>query len=218
MSNIIKIKTDKDIIDIDYDKALNSLYIKDLIFQNGDDYIVTFPDKYLEAVNYYVNFIEYDFCMWLEDYSKLKLYFEFESYIHDTNFFDSLIEYILSEWDNISFSIYDNFCEDIKRDIFIRFSLPLLPDKYITNVNFINSYLKYNENKSNYILTGRDIQFYTIYSRIIKDWWENSFVCHINILVVICQHNDNYEQFIYDLDNDEFLCKKNVKHWDDVYC
>jgi hypothetical protein len=73
-------------------KALNSELIKDLIVTYGEDYIIQFSSKYQDSIKEYVTWLNDDLSLLLCNEDKLQSCFEFESYIHDSNFFTFLIE------------------------------------------------------------------------------------------------------------------------------
>jgi len=140
---------------VNYDNAMGSQLVNDIVsIGTCSEHIIPFPSKYLTVADNYVNFLN---CKptYIRNRDKLQLcfgeahlWFEMESYFHDSNYFDHLIKRLLMNWSLFSPIVYDKLSVDIREEVLINLPLNFLTIAHLKNKRFMNQWLQLNQTKT----------------------------------------------------------------------
>ena len=230
--NYITISIRDETFKLNYSLSQSQL-INDLVTAYGSDHIIVLPIEYLNAFNYYVQFVNYDtnyFLYTMIDIKLLKLCFELECYLHDKEFFDAIIDWILFNWELVPFNTYDDYPPHIKTEVFMKFPLPTLPQLYTNSKTFVDTYLKHNTNEGIYICSDNHTIRYAIESEVVQTWYKDEHTITPDAVLLVdckCEHiptcndngvnNDHYIQFCYRCVDNSFVYMRRVQNWSQLY-
>jgi len=84
----ITINTGNELVKVGYEAAMNSKLIMVLIQTYGNEYIIQFSDKYQEAVEDYITWLNDEPVLLFCTRKQIKYCLEFEAYIDNSKFFE----------------------------------------------------------------------------------------------------------------------------------
>jgi len=164
MSVVIKIKDTLN--NVSHEKAVKCCLIQDMIATYGDKHVIEFPTVYNDAVAVYVNWLNDVKLQYMLNPDVFEQCWLFESYIHDSGFFDYLIRHLLDCWDELSPVIYKLQPQHIHREVFLHCPiLNVIPDIYITNIKFIKQWCNQHVGKKSVVYRRDKLYDYECFLR-----------------------------------------------------
>lgn len=151
MSVIFDINGEK--VQVPYETAINSEFIRNLSddFDTDDDIIIIIPNKYLNAIDNYIDFLN-GHEQPIYDKDKMKLYLDMYSYFVDEEYFKYLIRELFKHWDQMYKMIYNEIPTRHQWDIFLNLNFPreYVPHSLLNNETFLYEWLSKKRLPRNY--------------------------------------------------------------------
>jgi hypothetical protein len=133
-------------INVTYDELINSGLIKDLLNQYGQDYVFSFPDKYHDVVDIYINYVRAEPPV-ITDIDDIRKCLDISTYLDDPKFFVYLMQQILNNWNNLKVAVYEQTNPDIQREMYLHCPYEFVPETYMGKPTFSREWLEINKNR-----------------------------------------------------------------------
>ena len=150
MSNC-KIGVGSSVISVPGDSIVNSKLFADFVNCYGHNTIIPFPEQFTDVADIYISHLKDKFVN-VKKLKTLKRCFELCHLIEDNNFLQHVVNRLFDTQLvplplKVKMALIQQLDTDLQQDIYMCFTLALIPDNIVNTVNFLNDWIQVNNGK-----------------------------------------------------------------------
>ena len=169
---LIEFQLEHRTIEVPYDVAIGSEYIKHTVEDTGTNTIII-PSKYSVLIFNYIDFLKGNKSV-LTSKAYLRDCFYMYTYFIDPNYFSYLLKQLFNSWSYMFTIVYTDVPVELQREILLFCPYDFLPTQYIQDDKFIKQWTKNNKNVI--VTVNNDVDYHVNFETVSYDEGEKNVV------------------------------------------